>query len=59
MLKKLNSLSFVIGLFFLIISIILLFDYYFEVNAKFQVNLYAGICFLLFGCLMLILKSEE
>lgn len=59
MFKKLNNLSFVIGLFFVLISFILLADCLLRAGEVLKVNLYSGIVFLVFGLIMLILKSEE
>lgn len=59
MLKKLNKLSFVIGLFFIIISLILLIDYIIiQKNAE-KVNLYTGITFFAFGLIMIAINSDE
>lgn len=57
--KKLNRLSFVIGLFFIIISIILLIDYSINHDLKEKINLYSGIVFFVFGLFMLLVKSSE
>jgi uncharacterized membrane protein HdeD (DUF308 family) len=59
MLDKLNKLSFVIGLFFFIISVILLANYLTSNSQPQQVNLYSGIIFLLFGTIMMLLKNTE
>jgi predicted membrane channel-forming protein YqfA (hemolysin III family) len=56
MLKKLNNLSFVIGLFFLIVAIILLINCAVAGPTTTQVNLYAGLVFLLFGVVMMSIK---
>jgi len=57
--KKLNKLSFVIGLFFIIISIILMIDYSINHDLKEKINLYSGIVFFVFGLFMLLVKSSE
>jgi predicted membrane channel-forming protein YqfA (hemolysin III family) len=57
--KKLNRLSFVIGLFFIIISIILMIDYSINHDLKEKINLYSGIVFFVFGLFMLLVKSSE
>jgi uncharacterized membrane protein HdeD (DUF308 family) len=59
MLDKLNKLSFVIGLFFLIVAIILLANYLINNSNHQQVNLYVGIVFLVFGAIMMSLKNTE
>jgi predicted membrane channel-forming protein YqfA (hemolysin III family) len=57
--KKLNRLSFVIGLFFIIISTILMIDYSINHDLKEKINLYSGIVFFVFGLFMLLVKSSE
>ncbi len=59
MLDKLNKLSFVIGLFFFAISVILLANYLTSNSQPQQVNLYSGIIFLIFGTIMMLLKNTE
>ena len=54
MLKKLNDLQFVIGLFFSIVSVILLLNVLLAGHGS-NLNIYTGTCFLVFGlCMMLI-----
>ena len=53
MYKKLNNLSFIIGLFFTIVAIILLFT-------SGKLNMYTGIIFLIFGlCMMFINQGSN
>ena len=52
MYKKLNNLGFVIGVFFIIISLILLFCGFFSTSSFSNLDLYTGFTFLLFGALM-------
>ena len=53
MYKKLNNLSFIIGLFFTVVAIILLLT-------SGKLNLYTGIIFLIFGlCMMLINQGNN
>jgi hypothetical protein len=57
MLEKLNQLSFVIGVFFIIVSIILLVGYFLSEAIHFQINLYTGIGMMVFGIVMVNLKD--
>jgi hypothetical protein len=58
MYKKFSQLSFVIGLFFSIVSLILVINAWLsEVSSG--ISLYTGIGFLIFGLGMMFLKSEE
>jgi len=59
MYKRLNELSFVIGLFFSIVSIILLTDYFFKKELSSKINLYTGIMFLIFGLFMMSIKRNK
>ena len=59
MLKKLNQLSFVIGLFFILVSLILLVGYLIGSSLKAPINLYSGLGMLLFGIFMVLIKEEE
>ena len=58
MYKKLNELNFVIGLFFTIVSLILLADNFFNKSSG-KLNLYTGIGFLIFGLIMIIAKAKQ
>lgn len=59
MLKKLNNLSFVIGLFFFLISIILLIGFLKSTANAEKVNLYTGLTFFAFGTIMMMIKNNE
>lgn len=52
MYKKLNNLGFVIGIFFVIISLILIIDAFFSHTLHNQLNFYTGFSFLVFGFCM-------
>lgn len=58
MLKRLNELNFVIGLFFTIVSLILLVDAFLKQGTE-KLNLYTGIAFLIFGVFMILLKTDR
>ena len=58
MYKKFNQLSFVIGLFFFIVSIIL-FVHILMSKATGKINFYTAIVFLIFGVGMMIAKDSE
>jgi len=59
MLKRLNELNFVIGLFFTILSLILLADTFLSKEGTGKLNLYTGITFLVFGIFMISLKTDR
>ncbi len=59
MLKRLNELNFVIGLFFTIVSLILLVDTLLNKEGTGKLNLYTGITFLIFGVFMISLKTDK
>lgn len=59
MLKRLNELNFVIGLFFTIVSLILLVDTLLNKEGTVKLNLYTGITFLIFGVFMILLKTDK
>ena len=58
MYKRLNELNFVIGLFFTIVSLILLIDF-FAKDSPGKLNLYTGLTFLVFGLLMITIKTNK
>jgi hypothetical protein len=58
MYKRLNELSFVIGLFFTIVSLILLIDTLFSKKSG-KLNLYTGLVFLVFGLFMIAIKTKR
>lgn len=59
MYKRLNELNFVIGLFFTIVSLILLADNFFAKGSPGKLNLYTGLVFLVFGLLMIVIKTNR
>ncbi|HEV8505053.1 MAG TPA: hypothetical protein VGQ53_06625 [Chitinophagaceae bacterium] len=59
MLKRLNELNFVIGVFFTIVSLILLVDTLLHKEGTGKLNLYTGITFLIFGVFMILLKTDK
>lgn len=58
MYKRLNELNFVIGLFFTIVSLILLIDF-FAKDSPGKLNLYTGLTFLVFGLFMITIKTNK
>jgi len=56
MYKRFNQLSFVIGLFFFIVSLIIFTNAFFH-NAITGLNLYTAIVFFIFGVLMIFIKK--
>lgn len=59
MLKKLNDLQFVIGLFFTAISVILLLHVMMGNNNESNLNMYTGVCFLVFGLAMMLIRGKQ
>jgi uncharacterized membrane protein YesL len=59
MYKKLNDLQFVIGLFFSVISVILLLNVILGNNVAGKLNTLTGACFLVFGVLMMLIKGKK
>ncbi len=57
--KRFTSLSFIIGLFFLLVALILLFGYFVSALLAANINLYAGIAFLLFGLFMILITPKD
>lgn len=58
MYKKFNQLSFVIGLFFIIVSLIL-FVHILLSDATGKINFYTAIVFFIFGVAMMAAKDSE
>ena len=58
MINRLTQLSFIIGLFFAIVGIILGAGYYLAPLLSSPLNLYAGIVFLLFGLFMIFITPK-
>lgn len=59
MLKKLNDLQFVIGLFFTIVSLILLLHVLLGNSNAGRLNTYTGTGFLVFGLAMMFIKGKS
>ena len=59
MYNKLNDLRFVIGLFFSIVSLILIFSVLLSSNTTEKLNIYTGVGFFVFGILMMFLRSNK
>ncbi len=59
MLKRLTELSFIIGLFFTIVSLILLIGYFTSPLLSSDKNMYSGILFLVFGLFMIFMTKEN
>ena len=57
MLKKLNDLQFVIGLFFSVVSVILLLNVLLADHSS-NLNIYTGSGFLVFGLAMMLIKGK-
>ncbi len=54
--ERLNQLSFVIGLFFILVSIVLVGGYFFVDQLSHTINLYTGLAMAVFGLIMVRLK---
>ena len=59
MLKKLNDLQFVIGLFFTCVSVILLLHVLLSSNGDSNLNIYTGTCFMVFGVSMMLIRKRN
>jgi putative Ca2+/H+ antiporter (TMEM165/GDT1 family) len=59
MYKRLNELNFVIGLFFTIVSLILLVGSFLSRELSGRINIYTGIVFLIFGVFMIMIKRKD
>jgi energy-converting hydrogenase Eha subunit F len=57
MLNKLNQLSFVIGVFFIVVALILLIGYFISTSLHANINLYTGIGMIVFGIFMINVKE--
>ncbi|MGC4038194.1 MAG: hypothetical protein QM764_19685 [Chitinophagaceae bacterium] len=57
--KRSTELSFIIGLFFTIVSLILLIGYFTSELLSSARNMYAGIAFLVFGLFMIFVTKED
>jgi len=58
MYKRLNNLGFVIGIFFIIISLILLIGGLFTQSLHNRLDVYTGVSFLVFGFCMAFFKRN-
>ena len=59
MYKRFNELSFIIGLFFFILSLILIINELLNTTIAASATLYSGIVFCIFGIIMMLIKSNE
>jgi hypothetical protein len=57
--KKATELSFIIGLFFLLVSLVLVIGHFISRSLAASMNLYSGISFLLFGIFMIAITKKE
>ena len=57
--KRFTELSFIIGSFFLIVSLILLIGYFTSSLLHADTNMYAGIAFLIFGLMMMLMTPKN
>lgn len=57
--NKINQLSFIIGAFFILVSIVLLTGYLFSNEMAKNINLYSGIALFIFGFFMTQIKASE
>ena len=58
MYKKLNNLGFVIGIFFIIVSLILIIGGFISAALSYKLNFYTGFTFLIFGCCMVFFNRK-
>ena len=59
MYKKLSSLGFVIGIFFIIISLILIIGGLISSTLSYKLNFYTGFTFLFFGIIMVFFNRNS
>ena len=59
MYKKLSNLGFVIGVFFIIISLILIVGGLLSATLAYKLNFYTGFTFLAFGVLMVLFNRNK
>ena len=57
--KRITELSFIIGVFFSIVSLILLIGYFTSETLSSAKNMYSGIVFLLFGLFMIFVQTKK
>lgn len=55
--EKLNQLSFIIGVFFILVALVLLIGYATTTTLKHGINLYTGMVMMVFGLVMIKLKA--
>jgi cytochrome c biogenesis protein CcdA len=55
--EKLNQLSFIIGVFFILVALVLLIGYATTTTLKQAINLYTGVAMMVFGLVMIKLKA--
>ena len=55
--EKLNQLSFIIGVFFILVALVLLIGYATTNTLKHGINLYTGMAMMIFGLVMTRLKA--
>lgn len=55
--EKLNQLSFIIGVFFILVALVLLIGYATTMSLKHNINLYTGMAMMVFGLMMIKLKA--
>ena len=58
MYKKLNDLQFVIGLFFSVVALILLFNVMLGTDVEGKLNVFTGSGFLVFGLAMMLFRKK-
>jgi len=59
MYKRFNELSFIIGLFFFILSLILIINDMVIAKSENKAALYSGVVFFIFGIIMMLIKSND
>jgi predicted membrane channel-forming protein YqfA (hemolysin III family) len=59
MFRRINELSFVIGVFFTVVAVILLVGYFISASLSSKINLYTGIVFLVFGLAMVFIRTSS
>lgn len=59
MLTKITKLSFIIGLFFTLVSLILLIGHFISPDLASDKNMYSGIVFLVFGLFMMLITPKN
>ncbi|MEN9381483.1 MAG: hypothetical protein RI940_364 [Bacteroidota bacterium] len=59
MYKRFNELSFIIGLFFFILSLILIINDMVIAKSENKAALYSGVVFFIFGIFMMLIKNND